>query len=107
MSIAHYIQQEVLLPRARDARVLVVYDAERRYRDLCLSLANDELRVVDASESSIEKKVLPLVRPSSSSLPLVSRKPSANLNFQSSSAAPQARAACRVAGSSRSRRSPD
>ena len=56
MSIAHYIQHEVLLPRARDARVLVVYDAERRYRDLCLGLANDELQVVDASESSIESR---------------------------------------------------
>ncbi|MDB3898530.1 PglZ domain-containing protein [Gammaproteobacteria bacterium] len=56
MSITHYIQHEVLLPRARDARVLVVYDAERRYRDLCLGLANDELQVVDASESSIESR---------------------------------------------------
>jgi hypothetical protein len=56
MSIAHYIQHEVILPRASDARVLVVYDAERRYRDLCLSLANDELQVVDASESGIESR---------------------------------------------------
>lgn len=56
MSIAHYIQHEVFLPRARDARVLVVYDAERRYHDLCLGLANDELLVVDASESSIESR---------------------------------------------------
>jgi hypothetical protein len=56
MSIAHYIQQEVLLRRALDARVLVVYDAERRYRDICLSLVNDKLQVVDASESSIESR---------------------------------------------------
>ena len=56
MSIAHYIQQEVLLPRARDARVLVVYDKEQRYRDLCLGLDADELMVVDASESSIESR---------------------------------------------------
>jgi hypothetical protein len=56
MSIAHYIQQEVLLPRARDARVLVVYDEAQRYRDLCLGLNTDELQVVDASESSIESR---------------------------------------------------
>lgn len=56
MSIAHYIQQEVLLPRARDARVLVVYDEAQRYHDLCLELNSDELQVVDASESSIESR---------------------------------------------------
>jgi hypothetical protein len=56
MSIAHYIQQEVLLPRARNAPVLVVYDEAQRYRDLCLGLNTDELQVVDASESSIESR---------------------------------------------------
>ena len=52
MSIAHYIQQEVLLPRARDARVLVVYDESQRYHELCLGLNTEELHVVDAMTAS-------------------------------------------------------
>ena len=35
-------------------------DADRRYRDLCLALAGDRLRVVDASESSIESREVAL-----------------------------------------------
>ena len=56
MSIAHYIQQEVLLPRARKQRVLVVYDQDRSYQELCNDLADDDVLVVDASDSSIESR---------------------------------------------------
>jgi hypothetical protein len=33
-----------------------VYDPDRRYRELCLDLASDKVRVVDASASSIESR---------------------------------------------------
>jgi hypothetical protein len=40
----------------KQAGALVVYDPDRRYRELCLDLASDKVRVVDASESSIESR---------------------------------------------------
>lgn len=55
-SIKTFIQQQVLLPRLRKAAVLVVYDPERRYRELCNELAGEALVVVDATESSIESR---------------------------------------------------
>ena len=56
MSIQTFIQDEMLLPRLRRNGVLVLYDPEQRYRTLCLALASDTLRVVDATESSIESR---------------------------------------------------
>lgn len=56
MSIKAFIQQQVLLPRLQRAGVLVVYDPQRRYRELCLELAGERRAVVDASESSIESR---------------------------------------------------
>ena len=56
MSIATYIQKDVLLPRLRQTGVLVVYDPARRYRELCAGLAADDLRVVDATEGGIESR---------------------------------------------------
>src|SRR5215470_3102325 len=54
--IAEYIRDNVFSARLRRSAVLVVYDAQRRYRELCLSLACDVVAVVDASESSIESR---------------------------------------------------
>lgn len=53
MSIQKFIQEQVLAQRLAMQQVLVVYDPEQRYRDVCLAMANDKLRVVDATESSI------------------------------------------------------
>ena len=55
-SIKTFIQEQVLLPRLRGSGksgVLVVYDPDQRYHELCLDLADDRRRVVDASGSSI------------------------------------------------------
>lgn len=56
MTIAAFIRDEVLLPRLLKKGCLVVYDPVGRYRDLCASLANERIRVVDASLSSIESR---------------------------------------------------
>lgn len=56
MKIAEFIQQEIVLKRLHKQRILVVYDGERRYRDLCLELAGERRCVIDASESSIESR---------------------------------------------------
>ena len=56
MGIKEFIQNEVLLPRLRQSEILVVYDPERRYRELCLEFATEKRQVVDASESSIESR---------------------------------------------------
>ena len=56
MSLATFIQQERLLPLLEQWKVVVVYDADRRYRGLCNQLQSDRLLVVDASEGSIESR---------------------------------------------------
>lgn len=56
MKLRKFIQNDILLPRLRETGVLVVYDPERRYRDLCRELASPSVQVVDASESSIESR---------------------------------------------------
>lgn len=57
MSIARFIRDEIFLKRLREVvQVLCVYDPERRYRDICLDLGDEGVRVVDASESSIEAR---------------------------------------------------
>lgn len=56
MSIADFIQESVLRPRLKQAGCLVVYDADKRYRELCVGLAAATVRVIDVSESSIESR---------------------------------------------------
>ncbi len=56
MNISAFIRNEVVRPRLTKASVLAVYDPDRRYRDICLSLADPDLAVVDTSESSIEAR---------------------------------------------------
>jgi len=56
MSIAEFIRESVLRPRLKQAGCLVVYDSDKRFRDQCFDLASAKVRVVDASESSIESR---------------------------------------------------
>ena len=60
MTIAEFIRESVLRPRLKQAGALVVYDADKRYREQCFDLAADKVRVVDASESSIESRAAAL-----------------------------------------------
>ena len=60
MNITTFIQKEVLLPRLIQNGVLVVYDPDQRYRELCLELKTDKLRVIDTSESSITSRAAAL-----------------------------------------------
>jgi hypothetical protein len=56
MNIQEFIQTDILLPRIKRNGVLVVYDPEHRYRELCQDLKVDGLHVIDATESSIESR---------------------------------------------------
>jgi hypothetical protein len=56
MIISEFIREGVLRPRLKHAGALVVYDAENRYREQCFELATDRVRIVDASEGSIESR---------------------------------------------------
>ncbi|MEW9798032.1 PglZ domain-containing protein [Alteromonas sp. CYL-A6] len=56
MSIQKFIQEQVFAPRLEKYQVLVVYDAEQRYREACLALASEKCEVVDATESSIKAR---------------------------------------------------
>jgi hypothetical protein len=60
MGIREFIQTDVLLPRVKRNGVLVVYDPDRRYRELCQGLSADGLNVIDATESSIESREVAL-----------------------------------------------
>lgn len=56
MKIVEFVQQEIVLKRLHKQHIMVVYDADRRYRDLCLELTDERRCVLDASESSIESR---------------------------------------------------
>lgn len=61
MKIKGFIQNKILLPRLKKTGVLVVYDPDRRYRELCLEMATETLPVIDASESSIDSREAALI----------------------------------------------
>jgi hypothetical protein len=56
MSIAEFFKSSVLEARLAKSQVMVVYDPERRYRDVCLGMATEKRAVVDSSESSITSR---------------------------------------------------
>ncbi|QEW05880.1 PglZ domain-containing protein [Nitrincola iocasae] len=59
MSIATFIQQEIFAARLASAdshQVLVVYDPDLRYRQLCLDMADKHRVVVDATKSSLQSR---------------------------------------------------
>ena len=53
MTIATFIRDKVLLPRLEQTHCLVVYDVDRRYRNVVESLATEGITFIDATESSI------------------------------------------------------
>ena len=55
MAITAFIQQG-FRQRLQAASVLAVYDPDRRYRNICLAMADAETAVIDASDSSIEAR---------------------------------------------------
>lgn len=56
MSIAAFIRDTILRPRLLKAGCMVVYDPERRYQTICAGLEDERVRLIDASESSIESR---------------------------------------------------
>jgi len=55
-NITSFIRDTVLQPRLLQAGCMVVYDQDLRYHSLCISLASDRIRVIDATDSSIESR---------------------------------------------------
>ncbi len=53
MQIKEFIKNKVLKARLDEASVLVVYDEQKRYKELCKELKYDFLEIIDCSESSI------------------------------------------------------
>lgn len=56
MEINNFIQTEIIIPRLKKNSVLVVYDPDRRYRDLCLDLGTKKRQIIDTSENSITSR---------------------------------------------------
>ena len=57
MSIAAFIRDTILRPRLIEAGCMVVYDPDERYQNVCASLEDERVRVVDASSSSIKSRL--------------------------------------------------
>lgn len=57
MSIAEFIQDKIFRPRVQKTGCLVVYDPDGHYQNLCNTLADEKLIVVDVSKSSIESRI--------------------------------------------------
>jgi hypothetical protein len=53
MKLKDFIQNQVLLSWLKKNGVLMVYDPGARYRELCLGMETETLRVIDVSKSSI------------------------------------------------------
>lgn len=53
-NISDYIQEHILLPRFADKQIIVLYDPDRRYQAVAQSLSSEKIKVINASESSIE-----------------------------------------------------
>ena len=56
MSFAEFFKSSVLEARLAKSQVMVVYDPERRYRDVCMGMATEKRAVVDSSGSSITSR---------------------------------------------------
>ena len=56
MEIKNYIQNQILLSRLKENEVLVVYDPDKLYHDLCLEMETETLKIIDANKSSITSR---------------------------------------------------
>ena len=56
MSFADFFKSSVLETRLAKSQVMVVYDPEQRYRDVCLAMTTEKRSVVDSSGSSITSR---------------------------------------------------
>ena len=56
--IRAFIAAKVFAARAAEARCLMIYDPERRYREIALGLADDKRELIDVSASIIEQREL-------------------------------------------------
>jgi hypothetical protein len=58
MAIRDFIRDKVFAARAAEARCLMIYDPERRYREIALAMADDKRVVIDVGASIIEQREL-------------------------------------------------
>ena len=54
--LTEFIRDYVFIPRLKKRGCMVVYDPDRRYQELCRGLGSESVRIVDASESSLESR---------------------------------------------------
>jgi hypothetical protein len=56
ISIRDYIRDHTFGERAKESGTLVIYDPQRRYKEIALEMASNTCRVIDASLSIIEQR---------------------------------------------------
>jgi hypothetical protein len=56
MTFANYLLENVFLPRLQERRVLVVFDPQKRYQEICQQLQNDKCRVVFTENRPISSR---------------------------------------------------
>jgi hypothetical protein len=54
MKIAEFIREHIFFPRLKVAGAFVVYDLAKRFRDVCMAMQSEHVRVVDVGSGSIE-----------------------------------------------------
>lgn len=57
MKMTQFITETIIRPRLVSRGCLVVYDPEQRLRELCLDMATERIRVVDAGAGSLEGRL--------------------------------------------------
>lgn len=60
MNFSEFLSDTIFRQRLKKSGCLLVYDIHGRYREVCLNLGSDKVRVVDASKSSIESREMAL-----------------------------------------------
>jgi len=56
MSFAEHIKNNIFSPRLADKRILVVYDAQDRFRDICASLESERCKVIFSEKRPISSR---------------------------------------------------
>jgi len=57
MTIAEFIRDKLLTPRIKSHSCLVVYDREAQYRELCLGMQSEKLKIIDVGAAGLEGRL--------------------------------------------------
>ena len=62
MTLSEHVQNEIFLPRLKAHRVLVVYDASGRYREVCEQMASEQCALIDTTGHPFSSRLQAMTR---------------------------------------------